>query len=155
MRIDGTIAALDPELKVLAPVREWRMGRDEEIAYAREHGIPIKGANEAVAPYSIDDNLWGRSSEGRSIEDLSAPTPEDVFELVTRPEDAPDSPSWSGSASRPAARSRSTASRLELVELIERVAELGARHGAGSSTTSRTGSSGSRSATSTRSRPPP
>ena len=69
VRIDGTIAALDPELKVLAPVREWRMGRDEEIAYAREHGIPIKGANERTPPYSIDDNLWGRSSEGRTIED--------------------------------------------------------------------------------------
>ena len=45
------------------------MGREEEIAYAREHGIPVKGGTE-VAPYSIDDNLWGRSSEGRWIEDL-------------------------------------------------------------------------------------
>src|SRR5689334_19066242 len=62
VRIEGTVAALAPELKVLAPVREWKMGRDEEIAYAREHNIPIKGANEAAAPYSIDDNLWGRSS---------------------------------------------------------------------------------------------
>ena len=45
------------------------MGRDEEIAYARQHGIPVKGGTEA-APYSIDDNLWGRSSEGKWIEDL-------------------------------------------------------------------------------------
>ena len=76
---------------MLAPVREWKMGRDEEIAYAREHGIPIKGGTEAP-PYSIDDNLWGRSSEGRTIEDLSEPTPDDVFQLVTRPEEAPDEP---------------------------------------------------------------
>ena len=77
---------------MLAPVREWKMGREEEIAYAREHGIPIKGANEAAAPYSIDDNLWGRSSEGRAIEDLAEPPADDVFQLVTRPEEAPDEP---------------------------------------------------------------
>jgi hypothetical protein len=69
VRIDGTVATLAPELKVIAPVREWAMGREEEIAYAREHGIPVKGGVEVV-PYSIDDNLWGRSSEGRWIEDL-------------------------------------------------------------------------------------
>src|SRR5215210_6697675 len=91
VRIDGTIATLDPELKVLAPVREWAMGREEEIAYAREHSIPLKGGNETT-PYSIDDNLWGRSSEGRSIENLDEETPADVFHLVTRPEDAPDQP---------------------------------------------------------------
>ena len=89
VRIEGTIATLDPELKVIAPVRDWQMGREEEIAYAREHGIPVKGGTE-VSPYSIDDNLWGRSSEGRAIEDLEAPPPDDVFQLVTRPEDAPD-----------------------------------------------------------------
>jgi len=131
VRIDGTIAALDPELKVLAPVREWKMGREEEIAYAREHGIPIKGANEAAAPYSIDDNLWGRSSEGRSIEDLAEPTPDDVFTLVTRPELAPDEPALvriGFEAGRPVSLDGEL---LGLVELIERAAELGARHGAG------------------------
>src|SRR5204863_4179119 len=91
VRLEGTIATLDPELRVLAPVREWRMGREEEVAYAREHGIPVKGGSEAP-PYSIDDNLWGRSSEGGPIEDLSAPPRDDVFELVTKPEDAPDEP---------------------------------------------------------------
>jgi argininosuccinate synthase len=131
VRIDGTIAALDPELKVLAPVREWKMGREEEIAYAREHGIPVKGSNEAEAPYSIDDNLWGRSSEGRSIEDLSVPTPDDVFTLVTRPEDAPDEPEHvriGFEAGRPISIDGEP---LGLVELIERAGELGARHGAG------------------------
>ena len=107
------------------------MGREEEIAYAREHRIPIKGANEQAAPYSIDDNLWGRSSEGRSIEDLSEPTPDDVFELVTRPEQAPDESETvtiGFESGRPVSLD---GERLGLVELIERVAELGARHGVG------------------------
>src|SRR5687768_17406365 len=86
VRIEATVATLAPELRVIAPVRSWKMGRDEEIAYAREHGIPVKGGSE-VAPYSIDDNLWGRSSEGRWIEDLSAAPEDDVFQLVTRPEE--------------------------------------------------------------------
>ncbi len=64
VRIEATIATLAPELKVIAPVRSWQMGREEEIAYARENGIPVKQGTEVV-PYSIDDNLWGRSSEGR------------------------------------------------------------------------------------------
>src|ERR671919_350715 len=91
VRIEGTIAALAPELKVIAPVRSWAMGRDEEIEYARKHGIPVKGGTE-VAPYSIDDNLWGRSSEGRWIEDLEHAPDDDVFQLVTPPERAPDAP---------------------------------------------------------------
>ena len=89
VRIEATVATLAPELKTIAPVRSWQMGREEEIAYAREHGIPVKGGTE-VAPYSIDDNLWGRSSEGRWIEDLDHAPEDDVFQLVTRPEEAPD-----------------------------------------------------------------
>src|ERR687888_32653 len=91
VRIEATVATPDPALGVIAPVREWRMGREEEIAYAREHGIPVKGGTEAP-PYSIDDNLWGRSSEGGTIEDLESPPRTDVFKLVGRPEDAPDQP---------------------------------------------------------------
>src|SRR5829696_7895602 len=72
VRIETTIATLAPELKVIAPVRSWQMGREEEIAYAREHGIPVKGGTE-TPPYSMDDNLWGRSSEGGAIEDLEEP----------------------------------------------------------------------------------
>ncbi len=131
VRIDGTIATLAPELKVLAPVREWKMGREEEIAYAREYRIPIKGANEAAAPYSIDDNLWGRSSEGRSIEDLGQPAPDDVFQLVTRPEDAPDKPQHVRLGFEAGCPVSIDGEALELVDLIERAGELGARHGAG------------------------
>src|SRR4051794_12860025 len=89
VRLEAAVATLDPELKMIAPVREWTMGREEEIAYAREHRIPVKGGSEKP-PYSIDDNLWGRSSEGGAIEDLSQPPADDVFQLVTRPEQAPD-----------------------------------------------------------------
>jgi argininosuccinate synthase len=130
VRIEATVAALGPELGVIAPVREWRMGREEEIAYAREHGIPVKGGTEAP-PYSIDDNLWGRSSEGGSIEDLSQPPRDDVFELVARPEDAPDEPQLvtvEFERGRPVALD---GERLGLVELIERAGEIGARHGVG------------------------
>src|SRR6266540_3138923 len=91
VRIEATISTLAPELKVIAPVRGWAMGRDEEIEYARKHKIPVKGGVE-TPPYSIDDNLWGRSSEGRWIEDLTHPPDDDVFQLVTRPELAPDEP---------------------------------------------------------------
>src|SRR5438309_210638 len=91
VRIEATVATLAPEMKVIAPVRSWRMGREEEIEYAREHGIPVKGGTE-TPPYSVDDNLWGRSSEGRWIEDLDHPPDDDVFQLVTRPEEAPDQP---------------------------------------------------------------
>jgi argininosuccinate synthase len=130
VRIEATIATLDPQLRVLAPVRDWRMGRDEEIAYARDHGIPVKGGTEA-APYSIDDNLWGRSSEGRSIEQLGEAPPDDVFQLVTPPQRAPDEAEQitvGFDAGRPVSLD---GERLGLVELIQRAAEVGARHGAG------------------------
>jgi argininosuccinate synthase len=130
VRLEATISTLAPELKVIAPVREWRMGREEEVEYAREHGIPVKGGSE-TPPYSIDDNLWGRSSEGKSIEDLSAPPEDDVFQLVTRPEEAPGEPedvTVSFEAGRPVALG---GERLGLVELIDRVAELGCKHGVG------------------------
>jgi argininosuccinate synthase len=130
VRIDGTVMALAPELKIIAPVRDWQMGREEEIAYAREHGIPVKGGTEAP-PYSIDDNLWGRSSEGGAIEDLSEPPRDDVFNLVTDPSEAPDEAEdvvVEFERGRPVALS---GERLELVELLERAGEIGARHGIG------------------------
>jgi argininosuccinate synthase len=130
VRIDGTIATLAPELKVLAPVRQWSMGREEEIEYAREHGIPVKGGTE-VAPYSIDDNLWGRSSEGRWIEDLGHAPDDDVFQLVTPPRRAPDEPQRITLEFERGLPVALDGERLGLVELIERVAELGARHGVG------------------------
>src|SRR4051812_30516440 len=130
VRIEATVATLDPGLKIIAPVRGWQMGREEEIAYAREHGIPVKGGLESP-PYSIDDNLWGRSSEGGAIEDLAEPPRDDVFQLVTAPEDAPDEAQdvvVEFERGRPVALD---GERLGLVALLERAAELGARHGVG------------------------
>ena len=130
VRLEATVATLDPDLKVIAPVREWRMGRDQEIAYARAHGIPVKGGSEQT-PYSIDDNLWGRSSEGGSIEDLDQPPEADLFSLVTVPEQAPDEPQLlrvGFEAGRPVSLD---GERLGLVELLERCGEIGRRHGVG------------------------
>ncbi len=130
VRIEATVATLAPELKVIAPVRSWQMGREEEIAYAREHGIPVKGGTE-IAPYSIDDNLWGRSSEGRWIEDLSHAPEEDVFQLVTPPERAPDEPQVVTVEFERGVPIALDGRRMGLVELLEAAAAIGQRHGVG------------------------
>ncbi len=130
VRIEATVATLAPELKTIAPVRSWQMGREEEIAYAREHGIPVKGGTE-VAPYSIDDNLWGRSSEGRWIEDLDHAPEDDVFQLVTRPEEAPDEAEIVTVEFEAGVPVAFNGERLAPVELLERVAAVGCRHGVG------------------------
>jgi argininosuccinate synthase len=130
VRIEATVATLAPELKVIAPVRSWRMGREEEVAYAREHGIPVKGGTE-VAPYSIDDNLWGRSSEGRWIEDLDHAPDDDVFQLVTRPELAPDEAETVTVEFERGVPVALNGDRLGLVDLLQAAAEIAARHGVG------------------------
>ncbi len=130
VRIEATVATLAPELRTIAPVRSWQMGREQEIAYAREHGIPVKGGTE-TAPYSIDDNLWGRSSEGRWIEELEHAPEDDVFGLVTRPEQAPDRPQLVTIEFESGVPVALDGERLELVALLERAAELGARNGVG------------------------
>ncbi len=130
VRIESTVLALDPQMKIIAPVRGWQMGREEEIAYAREHGIPVKGGTEAP-PYSIDDNLWGRSSEGGAIEDLAEPPHDDVFNLVTDPRQAPDDPEDVEIEFERGVPVALNGERLELVPLLQRAGELGARHGVG------------------------
>jgi argininosuccinate synthase len=130
VRIEATVATLAPELKTIAPVRSWQMGREEEIAYAREHGIPVKGGTEA-APYSIDDNLWGRSSEGRWIEDLGHAPEDDVFQLVTRPEETPDEAETVTVEFEAGVPVALNGERLGVVELLEAAAEIGCRHGVG------------------------
>ncbi len=130
VRIEATVATLAPELRVIAPVRSWQMGREQEIAYAREHGIPVKGGTE-VAPYSIDDNLWGRSSEGRWIEDLDHAPEDDVFQLVTPPERAPDQADIVEIEFEQGVPVALSGERMELVALLERTAAIAARHGVG------------------------
>ena len=90
VRFDVSINTLAPDLKIIAPVREWSMTRDNEIAYAAEHGIPIQATN--ASPYSVDQNLWGRSVECGVLEDPWAEPPEEVYAWTTRP---------SGSAAEP------------------------------------------------------
>src|SRR3954452_16401941 len=130
VRIEATVATLGPELKVIAPVRGWQMGREEEIEYARKHGIPVKGGTE-VPPYSIDDHLWGRSSEGRWIEALDHAPDDDVFQLVTRPEEAPDEAQTVEIEFERGVPVAIDGERLEIVDLLERAAQLGIKHGVG------------------------
>ncbi len=130
VRIESTVVALDPGLKIIAPVRGWQMGREEEIRYAREHGIPVKGGTETT-PYSIDDNLWGRSSEGGAIENIHEAPRDDVFQLVTRPQEAPDEPEDVTVGFERGCPVSLNGERMELVELLERAGDIGARHGVG------------------------
>src|SRR3954465_8699942 len=130
VRMEGSIAAVAPELKIIAPVRDWQMGREEEIQYARDHGIPIKGGTE-LPPYSIDDNIWGRSSEGRVIEDLNEPARRDVFQLITPPEEAPDEPEEVAIEFESGGPVALNGDRLGLFDLIERAGEIGSRNGVG------------------------
>src|SRR5260370_42664802 len=83
VRFDVSVQTLAPDLKIIAPVREWSMTRDNEIAYAAEHGIPIQATN--ASPYSVDQNLWGRSVECGVLEDPWAEPPEEVYAWTTRP----------------------------------------------------------------------
>ncbi len=129
VRIEATIATLAPELRVIAPVREWQMGRDEEIVYAHEHGIPVSSSVER--PYSIDDNLWGRSSEGGVIEDLGQAVPEDVFQLVTPPTKAPDRPEEIRLAFREGLPVSLDGQEMALVDIIPAIAEIACRNGVG------------------------
>ncbi|HLI32417.1 MAG TPA: argininosuccinate synthase [Solirubrobacteraceae bacterium] len=130
VRIESTIATLAPELRVIAPVRSWQMGREEEIAYAREHGIPLASGSE-VTPYSIDDNLWGRSSEGRWIEDLEHAPEQDVFGLLTPPEQAPDQAQEIELAFERGLPVALDGKAMGLVALLEELTAIGARHGVG------------------------
>ncbi len=91
VRLDITVRAMNPNLTVIAPVREWNMSRDQEIIYAQKHGIPIKPSKSV---YSVDQNLWGRSIESGPLERPDQEPPADAFEWVTMPEDAPDTPCY-------------------------------------------------------------
>nr|WP_315293490.1 argininosuccinate synthase [Mammaliicoccus lentus] len=88
VRFEVAIKALAPHIKVLAPVREWSWSREEEIDYAKKHNIPIP--INLDSPYSIDQNLWGRSNECGILEDPFATPPEDAYDLTNPIENTPD-----------------------------------------------------------------
>lgn len=93
VRFELAYQALAPHLKVIAPWREWELrSREDEIAYARRHGIPVSATPEK--PYSIDQNLWHTSYEGGILEDPAAMPPGDMFQLTVDPADAPDVPQY-------------------------------------------------------------
>src|SRR5919199_335889 len=92
VRFDVTFQTLAPDLKIIAPVREWKMSRDEEIQYAARHGIPVEATRES--PYSVDLNLWGRSCEAGVLEDPWEEPPADAFAWTADPAKAPNEPAY-------------------------------------------------------------
>jgi len=92
VRFEVTWACLFPQLRQLAPIREWAMSRDEEIDYAEQHGIPVPV--DKKSPYSYDTNLWGKSAEAGPLEDPWAEPPPDVHQWTKDPGDAPDDPAY-------------------------------------------------------------
>ncbi|AMA71764.1 MULTISPECIES: argininosuccinate synthase [Aneurinibacillus] len=90
VRFDVSITALNPNLKIVAPVREWGMSRDEEIKYAMKHNIPIPV--DLDNPYSIDQNLWGRACECGELENPWNEPPKGAYDLTAHLEDTPDAP---------------------------------------------------------------
>ncbi|MDY2625696.1 MAG: argininosuccinate synthase [Coriobacteriales bacterium] len=93
VRFELGIQALDPELEIIAPAREWDLlTRPAEIAYAEKHGVPVPATK--ASPYSIDDNLWGRAIECGILEDPWAEPPEDVYTMTSGAHDAPAAPEY-------------------------------------------------------------
>lgn len=88
VRFDVSFHTLAPNLKIIAPVREWRWTRTQEVEYAQKHGIPVTATKESI--YSTDQNLWGRSVEAGILEDPWVPPPEDAYQWTVSPENAPD-----------------------------------------------------------------
>jgi argininosuccinate synthase len=92
VRFEVAIKAQDPALKIVAPVREWKLSREEEIRYAEKHRIPIPVDREN--PYSVDQNIWGRSIECGMLENPATEPPRDVYEWTNAPENAPNEPEY-------------------------------------------------------------
>jgi argininosuccinate synthase len=129
VRIEVSVAALAPELKVLAPAREWGMTRQETIDYARRYDIPVPIT--AATPYSIDENLWGKSIECGVLEDPWVEPPEEVFTWTKSPDAAPAAPGYveiSFERGIPVALDRKT---MDGVSLIRRLNETAGEHGVG------------------------
>ncbi len=129
VRFDVAVAALDPSLKIIAPVRDYRMHRDEEIIYAREHGIPIPVNLDS--PYSIDENLWGRSVEAGLLEDPWVEPPDDAYAWTRSPREAPDEPEYVEIEFDQGIPIGLNGELLDGVELVARLNRIGGNHGVG------------------------
>jgi len=129
VRFDVTTASIAPDLTVVAPVRDWNMSRPEEMAYAEEHGIPVPTTKKS--PYSVDENLWGRSIEAGPLEDPDHEPTEDVFELTTSPENAPDEPQYVEIGFQEGLPTTLDSEDLPLVDLISELNAVAGANGVG------------------------
>ena len=129
VRIDVGVAALAPELKVIAPAREWKMTREQTIKYAQAHNIPVPVTK--ASPYSIDENLWGRGIECGVLEDTWNEPPEDVFLWTRPPEKTPARPAYLEIGFEKGIPLTLNGRKVEPVTLVQKVHDLAGRHGIG------------------------
>lgn len=129
VRFEVSIQALNPYLEVIAPVREWKWSREEEIAYAKENNVPIP--IHLDSPFSIDQNLWGRSNECGILEDPWAAPPEDAYEMTLALEDTPNKPEFVEIGFESGVPTTLNGTAYPLSELIKTLNALAGKHGVG------------------------
>ncbi len=129
VRFEVSINALAPGLKIIAPAREWGMTREETINYAQRHGIPIPIT--VTSPYSIDENLWGKSIECGVLEDPWTEPPEDAYTWTKSPLKAPDKPGYVEIGFEAGVPVSIDGQELDGVSLIQRLSDLAGGHGIG------------------------
>jgi len=130
VRFEVSIAALAPELTVLAPLREWEFkSREEEMVYARKHGIPVSATTSS--PYSIDENIWGTSIECGVLEDPMVEPPEDAYQRTTAPHDAPNKPEYVTVEFAQGIPVALNGKKMEGVRLIRTLNDIAGAHGVG------------------------
>jgi len=131
VRFELSVWALNPDIEVLAPVREWEFkSREEQVEYAKKFNIPVKATKEK--PYSIDRNLWGVSIECGPLEDPWQEPPEDAYQITTSPEKAPDWPKCITIGFEKGKPVSINGNRYEnLYKLIVDLNEIAGKHGVG------------------------
>ncbi len=130
VRFELTFKYLAPELKIIAPVREWEFkSREEELEYARKHKIPVPITKKK--PYSIDANLWGVSVECGILEDPWEQPPEDAYQITLSPEKAPSKPQYIEIEFEKGIPVRLDGKKLKPAEIIEKLTKIGAKYGVG------------------------
>lgn len=127
VRFEVAVKALNPKLKIIAPLREWELtSRDSEIAYAKEKNIPIKATKEKI--YSIDKNVWGVSIEAGVLEDLTNEPQEDAYLLTQSLEKAPNKPQYIEIEFNKGVPIKLNQKLLPFIDLIEKLNEIGGKH---------------------------
>ena len=129
VRFEVSIKALNPNLEVLAPVRDWKWSREEEIEYAKQNNIPIP--INLDSPFSIDQNLWGRSNECGILEDPWAAPPEDAYDLTASLENTPDVPEVIEIQFEQGVPVALNGKSYSLAQLILQLNEIAGKHGVG------------------------